>query len=73
MFVENFVFKKTVLAVICCSVSMVIAKAIFEIMFNWLRIRVGFNANPDPAFYVNADLYPDLGSLPMRIHADPQH
>ncbi len=36
-------------------------------------MHIGFKANPDQAFYVNADLDPDLGvgSLPMRIHADP--
>ncbi len=34
------------------------------------RIRIGFNADPDPAFYLNADPDPDPdpGS---QINADP--
>jgi hypothetical protein len=31
-----------------------------------LRIRIGFNADPDPAFYLNA--HPDPGS---QTNADP--
>jgi hypothetical protein len=34
-----------------------------------LLIRISFNADPDPAFYLNAD--PDLGRRLMRIQADP--
>jgi hypothetical protein len=34
-----------------------------------LLFRIGFNADSDPAFYLNAD--PDPGSRPMRIQADP--
>jgi hypothetical protein len=33
-----------------------------------LRIRIGFNADPDRAFYVNADPDPDTGS---HTNADP--
>jgi hypothetical protein len=29
-----------------------------------LRILIGFNADPDPAFYVNADPVPDPNSVP---------
>ncbi len=38
-----------------------------------LWIHTGFNAGPDPAFYLNAD--PDLesGGQPTRIHGDPGH
>jgi hypothetical protein len=37
-----------------------------------LWIRIGFNADLDPAFYLNADPDPRSGSMePMRIHADP--
>jgi hypothetical protein len=32
-----------------------------------LWIRIGFNADPDPGFYLNAD--PDSGS--KKINADP--
>ncbi len=32
-----------------------------------LWIRIGFNADPDPAFYLNADADPDAGSQ----NADP--
>ncbi len=32
------------------------------------RIRIGFNADPDPAFYLNADPDPDPGS---QTNADP--
>ncbi len=44
----------------------------------WIRNRfripnTGFNADPDPAFYLIAD--PDSGSqtnaVPVRIHGDP--
>ncbi len=37
-----------------------------------LWIRIGFNADPDPAFYVNGDpdLDADPGGKPMRIQAD---
>jgi hypothetical protein len=28
-----------------------------------LRIRIGFNADPDPAFYLNADPDTDSGSI----------
>ncbi len=31
-----------------------------------LWIRIGFNAGPDLAFYLNADPDPDLGSQLMR-------
>jgi hypothetical protein len=34
-----------------------------------LWIHTGFNANLNPAFYLNAD--PDPGANIMRIHADP--
>jgi hypothetical protein len=34
-----------------------------------LWIHTGFNADPNPAFYLNAD--PDPGAIPMRVHADP--
>ncbi len=33
-----------------------------------LWIRIGFNADPDPAFYLNADSDPDPGS---QTNADP--
>jgi hypothetical protein len=38
-----------------------------------LTIRIGFNADPDPGFYLNADPDPGRiqGAIPMRIHADP--
>jgi hypothetical protein len=38
-----------------------------------LWIRIGFRADPDPAFYLNADTdpIPIHGAKPMRIHADP--
>ncbi len=36
-----------------------------------LWIRIGFNADADPAFYLNPDPDPDPGNQPMRIHADP--
>jgi hypothetical protein len=39
-----------------------------------LWVRIGFNADLDPAFYLNADSDPDPGSettKPMRIRADP--
>ncbi len=38
-----------------------------------LRIRIGFNADPELAFYFSkdADADPDPGAKPMRIHADP--
>ena len=34
-----------------------------------MRIRIGFNADLDPAFYLNADpdTDPDLGAKPKRI------
>jgi hypothetical protein len=35
------------------------------------QIRFGFNADPEPAFYLSADADPDPGAKPMRIHADP--
>jgi hypothetical protein len=36
------------------------------------RIPIGFNADPDPAFYLKADpdQDPDSGSQTMRIHVD---
>ncbi len=34
-----------------------------------LSIRIGFNANPDPAFNLNADPNPSPGAKPMWIHA----
>jgi hypothetical protein len=34
-----------------------------------LRIRVGINADPDPAFYLNTD--PDPEAKSRQIHADP--
>jgi hypothetical protein len=34
-----------------------------------LWIRIGFTADPDPAFKLNAD--PGPGAKPMRIHPDP--
>jgi hypothetical protein len=34
-----------------------------------LWIRIGFNSDPDPDFFLNAD--PDQGAKPTRIHADP--
>jgi hypothetical protein len=34
-----------------------------------LWIRIGFNADTDPAFYLNED--PDPGSQIKAIHADP--
>jgi hypothetical protein len=33
------------------------------------RIRTGFIADPDPAFYLNAD--PNQEAKSLRIHADP--
>jgi hypothetical protein len=36
-----------------------------------LWIRTGFHADPDPAFYLNADTDPIQGAKPMWIHADP--
>jgi hypothetical protein len=36
-----------------------------------LRIRIGFNANPDLASYFSVDADADPGAKPMRIHADP--
>ncbi len=33
--------------------------------------HIGFNADLDPAFYLNADPDPDPGKEPMRIQADP--
>jgi hypothetical protein len=35
------------------------------------RIRFGFNADPEPAFYHSEDADPDPGSKPMQIYADP--
>jgi hypothetical protein len=32
-----------------------------------LWIRVGFNANPDPAFFLNADPDPESQTKPIRI------
>jgi hypothetical protein len=45
-----------------------------------LLIRIGFNANPDPAFYLNVDLDPEIQtsvvqiqkSKPMRRGSDLQ-
>jgi hypothetical protein len=34
------------------------------------RIRIGFNADPDPAFYLIADPDPDQGSG-SKINPDP--
>jgi hypothetical protein len=34
------------------------------------RVRIGFNTDPDPAFYLNADPDPNIriqGAKPMRI------
>jgi hypothetical protein len=36
-----------------------------------LSIRIGFNANPDPAFNLHADPNPDPGAKLMWIHAEP--
>ncbi len=36
-----------------------------------LWIRVGFNADSDPAFHLNTDPDPDTGKKTMRIHTDP--
>jgi hypothetical protein len=36
-----------------------------------LSIRIGFNANLDPAFNLNAGPNPDPGAKPMWIHAEP--
>ncbi len=33
-----------------------------------VRIRISFNADPDPAFYLSADPYPDPGS---QTNEDP--
>ncbi len=38
-----------------------------------LWIRIGLNADPGPAFYLNATPDPDSKSQPMRIHADSSH
>jgi hypothetical protein len=35
-----------------------------------LRIRIGFNANPDPAFYLSVLIW-IRGAKPTLIHADP--
>jgi hypothetical protein len=35
-----------------------------------LSIRIGFIANPDPAFNLNADPNPNPGAKPMWIHAE---
>ncbi len=38
------------------------------------RIRIGSNADPDPALYLNGEADPNpgiQGGKPMRIHADP--
>jgi hypothetical protein len=40
----------------------------FELSDPVLWIRIGFNADPDPAFYLDADPDPDAGS---QIDADP--
>ncbi len=34
-------------------------------------IRIGFNADPDPGFYLNSDPDRIQGAIPMQIHADP--
>jgi hypothetical protein len=36
-----------------------------------LWIRIGFHADPDPAFDLNADTDSIQGAKPMRIHSDP--
>ncbi len=42
----------------------------FEDFFSVLWIRIGFNADQDPAFYLNEDPDQDLGS---QTNADPSH
>jgi hypothetical protein len=37
----------------------------------WIRIGSNGNADPDPAFNLNADPNPDPGAKPMWIHAVP--
>ncbi len=36
-----------------------------------LRIRTGFNADPEPAFYLSTYADPDPGAKLLQIHADP--
>jgi hypothetical protein len=39
--------------------------------YSVFRIRIGFNADPDPAFYLNADPALDPGSQTIHVDLDP--
>jgi hypothetical protein len=47
---------------------------VVSLFINYLKHCLGFNRNPDPAFYLNVDADPDLESIEgtsMRLLADP--
>jgi hypothetical protein len=43
-----------------------------EVLYQYsvFRVRIGFNADPDPAFYLNADPALDPGSQTIHVYPD---